>query len=168
MREKYSADEVKSRIERILKNFGKEPDSATKNMYYIATCLLVRDIMSKRWTDYHESQERFKHKRVHYLSMEFLPGASLHNNLFNTGLEDAFKEAVMMHGYRIEDLYEFDPDAGLGNGGLGRLASCYLDAVASQGIPGYGYSILYEYGIFTQKIQNCAQVEEPDGWMKNG
>ena len=168
MKEKYSGEEVKQRIERILRNFGREPDTATKNQYYIAACLSVRDIMSKAWTNYHESQEKFKHKQVHYMSMEFLPGASLHNNLFNLGLEESYKEAVMAHGYKIEDLYEVDPDAGLGNGGLGRLASCYLDAIASQGIPGHGFSICYEYGIFNQKIENCMQVEEPDGWMKNG
>ena len=168
MKDKYSAQEIKERIERILRNFGKEPESATKNLYYIATCLLVRDILSKQWTQYHESNERFQHKQVHYLSMEFLPGASLRNNLFNTGLEESFKEAVLMHGYKIDELYETDPDAGLGNGGLGRLASCYLDAIASQGMPGHGYSICYEYGIFTQKIENCVQLEEPDGWMKNG
>ena len=168
MKNKYSSEEIKSRIERILRNFGREPESATKNQYYIAVCLSVRDIMSALWMQYHESQEKFRHKRVHYLSMEFLPGASLRNNLFNLGLEEPFKEATLSHGYKINDLYEYDPDAGLGNGGLGRLASCYLDAISSQGMPGHGYSICYEYGIFKQKIENFMQVEEPDSWMKNG
>lgn len=168
MKDAYPTEVVKARIERILRNFGRDPETATKNLYYIATCLLVRDIMSKEWTDFHESTDRFKHKKVHYLSMEFLPGASLHNNLFNLGLEEAFREATMAHGYRLEELYENDPDAGLGNGGLGRLASCYLDAIASQNMPGHGFSICYEYGIFKQKIENCVQVEGPDAWMKNG
>ena len=168
MKDKYTSEIVKSRIERILRNFGREPESATKNQYYIATCLLVRDIMSTLWMQYHESQEKFRHKRVHYLSMEFLPGASLRNNLFNLGLEEPFREATLAHGYKIKDLYEYDPDAGLGNGGLGRLASCYLDAISSQGMPGHGYSICYEYGIFKQKIENFTQVEEPDNWMRNG
>jgi len=168
MKEHYTAGEVKERIERILKNFGKEPTNATINQYYIAACLLTRDIMAKMWTEHYESSEKYRYKQIHYLSMEFLPGASLHNNLFNLGLEEPFREAVMSHGHKLEELYEIDPDAGLGNGGLGRLASCYLDALTSQGVPGHGYSLLYEYGIFKQKIEDCMQIEVPDGWLKNG
>jgi len=168
MKKKYSTEEIKAGIERILRNFGKDADNAPKHLYYVAACLFVRDIMSKLWTDTHEASDVYKQKQVYYLSMEFLPGASLRNNIFNLGLEDSFKDAIVSHGYRPDDLYEIDPDAGLGNGGLGRLASCYLDAIASQEMPGHGFSILYEYGIFKQKIENCAQAEEPDGWMKNG
>jgi len=168
VKNKYSSEVIKTRIERILRNFGREPENATKNQYYIATCLLVRDIMSKLWMQYHKSPEKHRHKMVYYLSMEFLPGASLRNNLFNLGLEESFNEATLAHGYKIKDMYEYDPDAGLGNGGLGRLASCYLDAISSMGMPGQGFSICYEYGIFKQKIENYAQLEEPDSWMKNG
>ena len=168
MKKLYSTEHVKSRIERILRNLGKEPGIATKPQYYMATCLFVRDIMAKLWTHQHKSPQSRNDKQVYYLSMEFLPGASLHNNLFNLGLEDAFREATMSHGHRLEDLYELDPDAGLGNGGLGRLASCYLDAIASRKMLGHGFSIFYEYGIFKQKIENFMQVEEPDDWTVNG
>ena len=167
MVEHYSTEHVKARIERILRNFGKEPNSATKTQYYTATCLAVRDILSKISTQQHQSTDIRKNKQVYYLSMEFLPGASLHNHLFNLGLEESFREATMSHGHRLEDLYEMDPDAGLGNGGLGRLASCYLDAIASCKMLGNGFSIFYEYGIFKQKIENCAQIEEPDDWATN-
>jgi starch phosphorylase len=167
MKKHYSTEHVKARIERILRNFGKDPGSATKSHYYAATCLLVRDILSNLWTQRHKSSYYHKNKQVYYLSMEFLPGSSLHNNLFNLGLEDSFREATLSHGYRLEDLYALDPDAGLGNGGLGRLASCYLDAITSQGMLGHGFSIFYEYGIFRQKIENFAQVEVPDDWATN-
>jgi len=164
MKKHYSTDHVKAKIERILRNFGKEPGNATKTQYYSAVCLSVRDILSKLWTQQHKSSDSHKNKQVYYLSMEFLPGTSLRSNLFNLGIEDSFREATMSHGHRLEDLYEMDPDAGLGNGGLGRLASCYLDAIASREMLAHGFSIFYEYGIFKQKIKNYAQVEEPDDW----
>ena len=167
MNNQYSAEQVKVRIEKILRNLGKEPGNATKTQYYAATCLSVRDILSSLWTQQHKSSDSLKNKQVYYLSMEFLPGASLHSYLFNLGIEESFREATMSHGHRLEDLYEMDPDAGLGNGGLGRLASCYMDAIASQKMLGHGFSIFYEYGIFKQKIENFAQIEEPDDWAAN-
>ena len=167
MKKQYSTEYVRTRIEIILRNFGKEPDNATKTQYYTAICLAVRDILSKFWTQQHKSADSRRNKQVYYFSMEFLPGPSLHNHLFNIGLEEEFREAAMSHGYRLEELYEMDPDAGLGNGGLGRLASCYLDAIASRKMLGHGFSIFYEYGIFKQKIINFTQVEEPDDWTAN-
>ncbi|MCL1983124.1 MAG: glycogen/starch/alpha-glucan phosphorylase [Clostridiales bacterium] len=168
MKKRYSSDELKEWLERILRNFGKEPSNASKHQYYIVACLMVRDIMSKIWTENQESKSLQKQKKVYYLSMEFLPGTSLRNNVFNLGLDEPFREAVLAHGQKPDELFEIDPDSGLGNGGLGRLASCYLDAIASQNMIGNGSSICYEYGIFKQKIENCMQVEEPDDWMKNG
>jgi len=168
MKQRYSRDEIKNRIERILRNFGKDSENSTKTQYYTAACLVVRDIMAELWTQIHDSPSVYRQKQVYYLSMEFLPGASLHNNLFNLGIEEPFRDALAAHGYCLEDLYEMDPDAGLGNGGLGRLASCYLDAIASQKMLGHGFSICYEYGIFKQKIQGNTQIEEPDEWMQNG
>ena len=167
MDNQYTAEQVKARIEKILRNFSKEPDNATKNQYYNATCLSVRDIMSNLRTQRCNTGDSFEDKQVYYLSMEFLPGASLHSHIFNLGMEESFREATMSHGYNLEELYEMDPDPGLGNGGLGRLASCYLDAIASQKMPGHGFSIFYEYGIFKQKIENFMQVEEPDDWASN-
>ena len=167
MNKHYTTEHVKGKIERILRNLGKEPANATKNQYYSAVCLSIRDILSKMWTQQHNSSDSRKNKQVYYLSMEFLPGSSLHSHLFNLGIEDSFREATMSHGHRLEDLYEMDPDAGLGNGGLGRLASCYLDAIASREMLAHGFSIFYEYGIFRQKITNFAQVEEPDDWATN-
>ena len=104
-------------------------------------------------------------KRVYYLSLEFLMGRALGNALLNLGLEDATAEALEPLGYQLEELEEMEPDAGLGNGGLGRLAACYLDSMATQGIPGYGYGIRYEHGIFRQRIVNGRQVEMPDNWL---
>ncbi|MDR0310595.1 MAG: glycogen/starch/alpha-glucan family phosphorylase [Acidobacteriota bacterium] len=167
MKKHYSAEHIKARIEKILSNFGKDASDATKNEYYAATCLLVRDIMSNLRTQQNNSPDSYENKRVYYLSMEFLPGASLHNHIFNLGLEAPFREATISHGRKLEDLYEMDPDAGLGNGGLGRLASCYLDAIASQKMLGHGFSIFYEYGIFKQKIENFMQIEAPDDWATN-
>ena len=167
MKNNYTTEHVKAKIERILRNLGKEPGNATKNQYYAATCLSVRDILSKFWTQQHKSSDSRKNKQVYYFSMEFLPGSSLRSHIFNLGIEDSFREAAMAHGHRLEDLYDMDPDAGLGNGGLGRLASCYLDAIASRRMLGHGFSIFYEYGIFKQKIENFTQVEEPDDWATN-
>ena len=100
--------------------------------------------------------------------MEFLLGRSLKNNLFNLGLEDSFRKALSEMGVKLDNLYEQEPDAGLGNGGLGRLAACFMDALATCGYPAMGYSILYEFGIFKQKIIDGWQTELPDEWLPGG
>ena len=118
---------------------------------------------------YHCDEGRSREKASHSnLSMEFFAGTSARNNLFNTGLTDLFQEAVKEFGFDLEQLEEIEPDAGLGNGGLGRLASCFLDALATQRIFGHGMSICYEYGIFKQKIHNGRQEELPDDWLNLG
>lgn len=154
--------------EKLKDNYGREPQAATQKQMYKATCRVLRDIMSELWMKNHDIVEGHKEKKVYYLSMEFLPGPSLHNNAFNLRLEDTFAEALETFGVKLQDLYDIEPDAGLGNGGLGRLASCYLDAMASQRMAGHGMSICYQYGIFKQKFKDGRQEELPDDWLTMG
>jgi len=107
-------------------------------------------------------------KRVFYFSLEFLMGRTFQNALINSDLDDNFKEALMELGYTLEDLYDQEPDAGLGNGGLGRLAACFLDSLTTLEVPAWGYGIRYDFGIFKQKIEDGYQHELPDYWLING
>ena len=169
MNKVYTWQDISKLIEgKLIRHFGREPENATKQQLYRAACFVARDIMSEKWLKNHEIVCSQTEKQVIYLSMEFLPGTSLRNNLFNLGVEDLFKSALEGLGQNMEDLYQMDPDAGLGNGGLGRLASCYLDAISSTGMLGQGMSICYEHGIFKQKIQDGRQIEEPDDWLDLG
>ena len=164
-----TAAEIQQAIrDHLQRHFGRGADTATRRQMYIATCTALRDIMTEQWMAHHCDEPGHEEKEVIYLSMEFLPGTSLRNNLFNTGLTDLFQEAVKEFGFDLEQLEEIEPDAGLGNGGLGRLASCFLDALATQRIFGHGMSICYEYGIFKQKIHNGRQEELPDDWLNLG
>lgn len=138
---------------------------ASDRDYYMSSAWSIRDRLAERWAD---TQRRFREgdsKRVYYLSLEFLMGRAFGNALINLELTDAARDALEPLGYRLEALEEREPDAGLGNGGLGRLAACYLDSMATLGIPGYGYGIRYEHGIFRQKIVEGRQVEMPDNWL---
>lgn len=163
------AAELKKRIKgKLLRTFGQEPESARIHEIYKASCMVIRDIMSELKLMNCEEKNAHEKKEVFYLSMEFLPGTSLRNNVFNLGLEHSLSEALSDMGKDLEVLYEMEPDAGLGNGGLGRLASCYLDAIASMGMAGHGMSICYEYGIFKQEIKDGKQVELPDSWFDLG
>jgi starch phosphorylase len=128
----------------------------------------VRERLAEKWIRTQRAFYAQKAKRVYYLSLEFLVGRSLRNNLACLGLWDEAKSTMAELGYDLEDLKELEWDAGLGNGGLGRLASCYLDSMATLGIPGYGYGIRYDYGIFYQVIQDGWQVERPDNWQRVG
>jgi starch phosphorylase len=151
-----------------LRTFGCDLDEATKQQTYRAVCLVVRDILVKKRNDFCEEYERKHAKQVYYMSMEFLVGTSLHNNLYNLGLEKSFEEALHDLNVDLKDLYEIEPDAGLGNGGLGRLASCYMDSMSSMDIPAMGFSLRYEFGIFKQKIIDGWQMEFPDNWLEMG
>lgn len=165
----YTSQDISRLIEgKLTRHFGREPGNATKHQLFRAACFVVRDILSEMWVKNSEAVCSQTEKQVIYLSMEFLPGTSLRNNLFNLGMEQQFHEALGELGGTLEELYKIEPDAGLGNGGLGRLASCYLDAISSQGMFGQGMSICYEYGIFKQKIQDASQVEQPDDWLDLG
>ena len=165
-----SANTLQERIEEnLLRHYGITLGLARPQELYKAVCMVVREIAYElRQKNSQEIIEK-QLKEVYYLSMEFLPGTSLRNNLFNLGLEDHMKEALSSLGRTLEELYAVEPDAGLGNGGLGRLASCYLDALATNGMVGHGMSICYEYGIFRQKISNEGkQIEIADDWMDLG
>ncbi|MBO5889778.1 MAG: glycogen/starch/alpha-glucan phosphorylase [Clostridia bacterium] len=148
--------------------FGITLQEATSEQLYKAVAMTVRDILLEKRKSYHDKIKENKAKRVYYLCMEFLLGRSLKNNVYNLGVEDAINSAIKSKGVTLEDLYELEPDAGLGNGGLGRLAACYMDALASSNYPAMGYSIRYEYGLFKQKIVDGWQMELPDIWLPGG
>ena len=148
--------------------FGCNMDEATDKQAYKALCTVVRNTMYDRRRAFKKRYQAERRKRVYYMSMEFLVGTSLRNNLFNLDQEAVFTEALKDLGIDIESLYALDPDAGLGNGGLGRLASCYLDSLTGLGYPATGYSIRYEFGIFKQQIVDGWQMELPDNWLQMG
>jgi len=135
---------------------------------YQALARTVRDRLMERWFKTQNTYYRHDVKRVYYLSLEFLMGRSLGNNILNLDAEDAYTRAMAEIGFRMEDIEQQEWDAGLGNGGLGRLAACILDAAATLELPFYGYGIRYEYGIFQQKIIDGSQVEFPDNWLRYG
>lgn len=167
----YSLTKAKAKelIEnKLLHFFGVSTDHASYEQYYRAVAMIITEMMSKGRADFTKRAEKAGSKRVYYLSMEFLMGRSLKNNLFNLNLQNTFTAALKDFGINIEKLYDCEPDAGLGNGGLGRLAACYLDGLATQEYPARGYSILYEYGIFRQKLVDGWQTELPDAWLPGG
>ena len=164
-----TAEQIRSAMENKLEYLMEvTPQSASDEQLYKAAALVLRDLMVEKRRAHRQKVTAEKKKRIHYLSMEFLMGKSLKNSLYNLGLVEPFTEALTAFGATPERLYACEPDPGLGNGGLGRLAACYLDALANQGYRGMGYSILYEYGIFKQKIIDGWQTEMPDFWLPGG
>ena len=149
-------------------NFGTEPGEATDQEMLKACALVLRDVMALRGVQTAKETKKEQKKQVHYLSLEFLMGRSLMKNAYNLGVLPELKEALGNLGFKSGDLFELEPDAGLGNGGLGRLAACYLDSMTTLDIPATGYSICYELGIFKQKIVEGQQVELPDDWKGVG
>ena len=148
--------------------FGVSTDEATDEQFYKAVALVTKDLMHEGVREFRKKSDDKKSKRVYYLSMEFLMGRSLKNNLYNLNLTATMEKALKDFGVKLDKLFELEPDAGLGNGGLGRLAACYLDGIATQGYSGMGYSILYEAGIFKQKLIDGWQTELPDFWLPGG
>ena len=148
--------------------FGVKPQDASDDFFYKAAAMVLNDLMLGEAGRINAKAESLSKKRVYYLCMEFLLGRSLKNNLYNLGLEDVFREALSGFSVKLDRLYELEPDAGLGNGGLGRLAACYLDGLSSGGYPAMGYSICYEFGIFRQKLVDGWQTELPDFWLPGG
>ena len=151
-------------------NFTLGYDDVGESYRYLfnALALTIRDRLVERWRSTRERYRMDKPKNVNYLSMEFLMGRALSNAVINLDLEDSVREALNYYGCTLEDVVQGELDAGLGNGGLGRLAACFLDSCASLQLPVTGYGIRYEYGMFHQKIHNGHQVEHPDHWLRNG
>ncbi|XP_029927102.1 glycogen phosphorylase, brain form [Myripristis murdjan] len=146
----------------------KDRNVATPRDYYFALAHSVRDHLVGRWIRTQQYYYEKDPKRVHYLSLEFYMGRTLQNTMINLGLQNACDEAVYQLGLDLEELEEIEEDAGLGNGGLGRLAACFLDSMATLGLAAYGYGIRYEFGIFNQRISGGWQVEEADDWLRYG
>ena len=148
--------------------FGVTPKEASREQIYKAVVMSVRDILLEKRQQFHKVMKAKKGKRVYYLCMEFLLGRSLKNNIYNLGLAEEYSKALKYFDLTLEDLYEQEPDAGLGNGGLGRLAACFMDALATGNYPAMGFSIRYDYGLFKQKIVDGWQTELPDIWLPGG
>lgn len=147
---------------------GKELDTATKHDEFMSLAYMVRDRLVRRWIETQKTYAKKDVKRVYYLSAEFLLGRALASNLISLGVYDECKQVLADLGVSLSDLLEQEPDAGLGNGGLGRLAACFLDSMATLGLPGYGYGIRYQFGIFEQVLRDGFQLERPEAWLKHG
>ena len=166
MTEKDAVSLIKAKLS---KYFGVSPTEATKEQVYKAVALCVRDMLLEKRSAFNKKYREKGGKRVYYLCMEFLLGQSLKNNAYNLSIQDSFDAALKSEfNCSLEELYSLEPDAGLGNGGLGRLAACFMDALASNNYPAMGYSIRYEYGLFKQKIVDGWQIELPDIWLPGG
>ncbi|MBQ7038292.1 MAG: glycogen/starch/alpha-glucan phosphorylase [Clostridia bacterium] len=153
---------------KLMTAFSVEPEQATNEHFYQALALVLRDRMRASRVKYISKTHKEQAKQVYYLCMEFLMGRSLKNTLFNLNLTDDAETVLGEYGVKLESLYKLEPDAGLGNGGLGRLAACFLDGLAKASIPAIGYSLLYECGIFRQKLVDGWQTEMPDFWLPGG
>ena len=165
----YNKETLKNAIVQKLRlNYGCTEQQATDGEMMKACAMVLRDIMAERGVQTREETVREEKRKVHYLSLEFLMGRSLMKNAFNLELLDELTAAIDELGFKAADIFDMEPDAGLGNGGLGRLAACYLDSMTTLEIPAAGYSICYELGIFKQKIVEGQQVELPDDWMQLG
>ncbi len=169
MNYKPSSAEVKELIEGVLqRHFGCAATEASREQIYKATAITVKNLLSDKRSVYKKKVNKAGAKRVYYMCMEFLLGRSLKTNLGNLGLVDSYEAALKSLGFSLEELYECEPDAGLGNGGLGRLAACFMDSLSSLDYPATGFSLCYEYGLFKQMIVDGMQVELPDVWLPGG
>ena len=169
MKSSISVENAKQMINDKLSHFfGVTPEDATEEQYYKAVAMIVRDDLAAKNSEFRHIANGQDSKKIYYLCMEFLMGRSLKNNLYNLNLTDVFDKALSSFGVSLNRIYELEPDAGLGNGGLGRLAACYLDGLATDGYQSMGYSIRYEAGIFKQKLVDGWQTELPDFWLPGG
>lgn len=153
---------------RLIYSLGKDPITATHRDWFHTTAYAVRERLIERWMETMRSYYESDSKRVYYLSLEFLTGRLLANSLLNMGFYEECREALCDLELDVDRIRELETDAALGNGGLGRLAACFLDSMATMSLPGYGYGIRYEYGMFVQRIENGFQVEHPDTWLRYG
>ena len=158
----------KNVIYNVKSQFRKTIDEATPNQVFQAVAYAVKDVIIDEWIATHKEYEKQDVKTLYYLSMEFLMGRALGNNIINIMAKDEIKQALDELGFDLNLIEDQEPDAALGNGGLGRLAACFLDSLATLGYPAYGCGIRYRYGMFKQKIENGYQVEVPDEWLKDG
>ena len=166
---KLTEQEVQKLISgKLSRYFGVTSAEATREQIYKAVVMSVRDVMLEKRQQFHIKTKKAKAKRVYYLCMEFLMGRSLKNSVYNLGIQKVLEGALKPYKLTLDDLYEEEPDAGLGNGGLGRLAACFLDGLATQNYPAMGFSICYQYGLFKQKIVDGWQIELPDEWLPGG
>ena len=166
--EEMSAPGLRKNFERHLRRtLARDRFSATDRDRYFALALAVRDQLVERWIATQQGHHRKNVKRVYYLSLEFLIGRMMGNNVINLQMEDICRKAMSQEGLDWEDLREYEIDAGLGNGGLGRLAACFMDSIATLDLPAVGYGLRYDFGIFKQNIKNGYQVEQPDEWLKH-
>ena len=162
-----TSDLFRSLIEHHLRfTLAKRRIQLSKADWYRATAMVVRDMLVEKMLATEARVERRHAKKIYYLSVEFLIGRSLENNLFNLGLIDVCREYLAEAGFDLQLLFDYESDAALGNGGLGRLAACFLDSLATLDMPGYGYGINYEYGLFRQEIRDGHQIEFPDAWQR--
>ncbi|MBW7851875.1 MAG: glycogen/starch/alpha-glucan phosphorylase [Rhodospirillales bacterium] len=158
----------RSLLNHLIHSVGKDPEYATSRDWFIAAAFAVRDRLIERWMQSMRSYYERDSRRIYYLSMEFLIGRTLTNSMISLGVYDVFKQAIADVGYDLEELQGWEVEPALGTGGLGRLAACLLDSMATLGLPGYGYGIRYEFGMFTQHIENGWQVEAPENWLRYG
>jgi len=155
-------------LHHVLSFQGSDPERVRQSDVYMALAYTLRDIMTEKWISTQSLYYEKEKKRVYYLSLEFLIGRSLSNSMLNLGIWEPVKAAVEELGFDLADLVEEEEDAALGNGGLGRLAACFMDSIATLKIPAYGYGIYYEYGLFNQQLIDGYQVETPDNWLRYG
>lgn len=161
--------EISASIEsKLSRYFGVSPEEASNAQMYKAVILTVRDALTSKRSVFRHTVKKEKKKRVYYLCMEFLIGKSLRNNLMNLGIDNEYREVLKSMGFDLDELYDIERDPGLGNGGLGRLAACFMDSLTTLDYPATGFSLCYEYGLFKQKIVDGSQVEMPDVWMPSG
>ncbi|MBO6209067.1 MAG: glycogen/starch/alpha-glucan phosphorylase, partial [Schwartzia sp.] len=170
------AKESASQVEELKKRFvltahvmfGRDIEELTPHEIYLTIATTTRELLSEKWIKTNKTYQEKKAKQVYYFSIEFLLGRLLNTNLINLGVKDLMEEALGSLNLSLARYLEEEPDAGLGNGGLGRLAACFIDSMAALGLPGHGCSIRYQYGLFEQKIIDGNQVELPDKWLRDG
>ena len=164
-----TVNQIKENIEaKLSRQFGCTASEASRDQIYKAAVFTVKDILTSKRGDFKKRVNQTGSKRVYYMCMEFLLGRSLKTNLCNLGVNEEYAKALAELGFELDDLYECEPDAGLGNGGLGRLAACFMDSLSSLNYPATGFSICYEYGLFKQMIVDGMQIELPDNWLPGG
>jgi starch phosphorylase len=167
--QKLTSSAIKQNVEtKLSRYFGCTAAEASKEQMYKAVSMTVRDMLTEKRGDFKKQVNGEGAKRVYYMCMEFLLGRSLKTNICNLGLSEEYKQALSKLGFDLDKLYECEPDAGLGNGGLGRLAACFMDSLSSLDYPATGFSICYEYGLFKQMIIDGMQAELPDVWLPGG